>query len=202
MKKILLIWLISAISFSLNAQETFTISADGTTFNPSILNVQPGNNVQFNTGSEHPVLQVSQSTWNSNGSTPLQGGFSFPSGSGIFNPNTTGTFYYICTVHIGSGMKGTITVSESTSTETFSIKESFRVFPNPANDYIKIRNSADLPVHEIKIIDMSGRTLLSLNEGYSTDEFFQIGIKHLNKGLYFISIELADTRLTRKFMKQ
>ena len=202
MKSILFISFFSAIFFIVKAQQTFTVSASGSSFSPATLNVTQGDIVRVETGSDHPVLQVSQATWNTNGSTPLQGGFSYPNGSGTYNVNSSETIYFICTVHIGSGMKGRILVSSTTNIETETITGSFSLLPNPANDFVNIVNNNNLPVKEIKIIDFSGKTRISLTESLPVREDYHIDIRHLNKGFYFIVIDLGNSTITRKLLKQ
>lgn len=87
-----------------------TITSAGLTFTPASLTITQGDTVTWAVGATHPVLEVSMATYNANGSTG-NGGFSIPSGNGFQVFNTPGTYYYICTNHIGAGMKGTITVN-------------------------------------------------------------------------------------------
>lgn len=93
---------------------THTITNSGLSFTPSTLTINVGDTVTWNIGGSHNVVEVSQSTWNSNGNTPLTGGFSTPFGGGTVVFTSTGTHYYVCSPHASSGMKGTITVEQKT----------------------------------------------------------------------------------------
>ena len=200
-KRILLLGIFSAMYVFLSAQQTFTIIAEGFSFSPSTLTITQNDIVQFNTSFEHPVLQVSQSTWNSNGSTPLSGGFSFPSGSGTFEADAPGTIYYICTLHIGSGMKGRIVINAPTGTNDVSAEDSFKIYPGFATNFLHIVNAGHKPLKGIKIIDVSGKIIHRINEFINTENDLHIDITHFNKGLFFIILETEDARVSKKFVK-
>ena len=87
------------LGIQISAQQSFTVTASGLKFNPDLINAKIGDMITFSVGSSHPVLQVDEATFNSNGKTPLSGGFSFPSGSGTFTAIAAGTIYYVCTNH-------------------------------------------------------------------------------------------------------
>src|SRR2546426_323217 len=94
----------------------WTVSATNSqfTFTPSALTIASGDSVQFVLGSIHNAVEVSQATWNANGTTALAGGFSVPFGGGLVLPAQLplGIHYYVCTNHASMGMKGTITVTK------------------------------------------------------------------------------------------
>ena len=46
-------------------------------------------------------VQVSETTYQNNGGTPLDGGFNIDYGeSGFFVPESIGTYYYVCQPHL------------------------------------------------------------------------------------------------------
>ena len=99
-----------------------TIVSSGFTFSPSSANISAGDSVLFQLASIHNAVEVSQATWNADGTTPLAGGFSLPHGGGLVLPAqlTPGIHYYVCQPHASMGMKGTITVAQGlTPTITF-----------------------------------------------------------------------------------
>src|SRR5436190_7918761 len=113
---------------------TWTISASNavTAFSPSLDTINPGDSVRFSLGTSHNAVEVSQSTWNSNGNTPLAGGFSVGLGGGLVLPAklTAGTHYYVCQPHANLGMKGKIVVL-NTGVNDLSVNElSLVVYPN------------------------------------------------------------------------
>ncbi len=118
----------------------WTVNNSGSTFSPATLTISPGDSVNFILASIHNAVEVDQSTWNSNGSAALSGGFQTPFSGGMVLPAqlATGTHYYVCTNHVSGGMKGTIivlncstpaqpgtisgnTISCSNNTNTYSI---------------------------------------------------------------------------------
>lgn len=200
MRKILLITIISVLFFAVNAQTTYTVNTDGDTFDPSNFTINQGDRVVFNTSSDHPVLQVSQTTWNSNGSTPLSGGFSYFSG-GTYTATSPGTVYYICENHIDNGMKGVIFVNATTNLENTHANDKIKIFPSHAIDYLNVVNSTNKPLNEIRIIDLSGRTILRLNDFVSSEKEVRIDVNQLSKGIYFININTGNLKVSRKFMK-
>ncbi|MDT8323713.1 MAG: plastocyanin/azurin family copper-binding protein [Bacteroidota bacterium] len=93
---------------------THTITNSGFTFSPSSLTISVGDTVVFSIASSHNAVEVSQATWNSNGNTPLSGGFSVPFGGGTVIFSSAATHYYVCSPHASLGMKGVINVVQTT----------------------------------------------------------------------------------------
>jgi plastocyanin len=203
MKKILLNFFCLIIFANLNAQQTFTVNkGSGNSFSPSTLNVSVGDIVHFNLSSPHDVTQVSQTTWDADGTTPLPGGFVFPSGSGNFTATTPGTIYYVCTIHVASDeMKGTITVSAVTGINDIHNNTGAKLYPNPASDFITFKSKASSAVHEIRIVDITGKTVKILQKPEISDYQVRIEIASLNKGIYFILVKSDDGIEFAKFMK-
>lgn len=201
MKKILLLFPGIVMVIALNAQQTFTISAVGVTFNPSSVTVNQGDIVRFNVGASHPVLQVSQSTWNSGGTTPLSGGFSFPSGTGDYTAGVPGTYYYVCTDHVSLEMKGTIVVNAITGLDDIQKNNGKKIFPNPATDFIIYQTGRNSLIHEIRILDITGKALIILQEPGFLNDQVRIDIGNLNNGIYFILVKSEDGIVSGKFLK-
>jgi plastocyanin len=116
MKKVSFIILFFVFSLTCSGT-TFTISTSGFAFSPASTTINLGDIVNFSlAGTNHDAVEVSLATYNANGTTPLAGGFSFGIGVSGTVPAaklTVGTHYFICTPHIGFGMKGTIIVNNS-----------------------------------------------------------------------------------------
>ncbi len=64
--------------------------------------------------SNHNAVEVSQATYNANGTTALSGGFSVPFSGEKKGGLSTGTHYYVCTNHASFGMKGQVIVQGGT----------------------------------------------------------------------------------------
>ncbi|MES2619457.1 MAG: Calx-beta domain-containing protein [Bacteroidota bacterium] len=102
----------------------WTVNHIGTSYNPDSITIIQGDTVEFQLDPSHDALEVDQATWNSFGSAPLSGGFNVPFGGGSLTGLSAGTHYYICTNHIGSGMRGRIVVQAQNPSVEFILTSS------------------------------------------------------------------------------
>ena len=109
MKKSLII--LFSVSFLFSNLIAQTISTSGFTFSPDTLFVNIGDTINFNLSSNHNAVEVSENTWNTNGSTP-NSGFNISAGGGSFIVDSIKTYYYVCQPHASMGMKGIIVSSQ------------------------------------------------------------------------------------------
>ena len=95
-----------------NATVHTVTTADGDmTFTPDNLTIAVGDIVEFQMTATHNAVEVSKETFDSQGLTPLEGGFNVDfSETQQVTFNTAGTYYYICQPHVMVNMIGTITV--------------------------------------------------------------------------------------------
>jgi plastocyanin len=110
------IWLILTLTIFISVTSfsaTHTITNSGFSFSPSTLTINLGDTITFVLAGIHDAREVSQSTWDANGTTS-NGGFETPFGGGTVILQTTGTHYYVCINHVTFGMKGIIVVNPST----------------------------------------------------------------------------------------
>ncbi len=142
--------LLATAGFTANAQ---TINQSGFSFNPNLITVQAGATITFQIGSPHNATEVSEATWNANGTTPLSGGFFFGAGTNSFMP-TVGTHYYLCSVH-PSTMKGRIIVELNTGIGDDAEKDMAIVFPNPAGSELVLNEGSAGRI--AVLIDAEGR---------------------------------------------
>ncbi len=79
-----------------------------------------------------------------------------------------------------------------------NIKElpTLKVWPNPATDIIQVRLE-NTPIKLIKIVDITGRTVL-----YTKNDYTQISISHLKPGVYYIQVRSDNYTFSQKFLKQ
>jgi hypothetical protein len=148
------------------------------------------------------VTQVSLETWNANGTTPLAGGFVFPTGSGDYTAASPGTIYYVCTIHVNAfQMKGSIQVNAVTDINDIQIEYLPKIYPNPANNNITLRTGKYSAIEEIRISDLSGKSVKVLTKPAVSDDLVSMDIADLKKGIYFISIKTVDGIETEKFLK-
>ena len=86
------------------------VTTQGLDFIPDLIYCDLGDTVFFTLTPSHNAVQVSQTTYQNNGGTPLDGGFNIDYGqSGYFVPESIGTYYYVCQPHL-PGMKARIIV--------------------------------------------------------------------------------------------
>ena len=109
MYKIIIVCLV-LFSQILNSQ---TITNQGMNFSPDTITINLGDTITFSLGNSHNAVEVSQSTFLSNG-TSSNGGFSINFGqTGTFIPQFEQSYYYVCQPHASSGMKGVIIVEDN-----------------------------------------------------------------------------------------
>jgi len=88
-----------------------------------------------------------------------------------------------------------------TSIETGVIKtNTLSIFPNPANDFLKIRFQGTASSLEITITDITGNIILREPIKEST-EIHAIDVSMLSPGIYFLTLKTGSDILTRKFIK-
>jgi plastocyanin len=80
-------------------------------FTPEDLTIAVGDCVNFEMSSTHNAVEVNQETYDSGGTTPLEGGFEVLYGeSAEIYFGEAGMHYYVCQPHASMEMIGTITV--------------------------------------------------------------------------------------------
>lgn len=204
MKKIYSLLILSILSFSVKAA-SYTVSISGTSYSPNTLTVSVGDVVTIQASAAHPLAQVSQTTWNANGTATLSTGWGTKTSNYTFTVSGTNTIYYVCTAHVTFGMKGQIVVSASGINENTISVQNVSVYPNPANEKIQIRFSLlnDAPV-TVKLFDITGRLIDSAFE----NKFYNAGQLEMNyelpgtiiSGIYFLQIESNEQKITRKII--
>jgi len=183
----LVLALITAVVFP----ATRTISSSGSSFSPATLTITAGDDIIFNLESAHNAVEVSQATWNANGSTALSGGFEVAFGGGNVSASflTVGTHYYVCQSHVSSGMKGTIIVQNTTGIEDRSLPPGFSVYPNPTHSSITVEAEENTSGNKLYIADLAGRIVATIVPDH---ERTTVDISSLSRGTYMIG--QADRR--------
>lgn len=196
--------ILSAIFFSAANAATITIFSQGLSYSPAVVNAVVGDTIVFS-ASGHPTLEVSQATWNVNGTSALPGGFSLPSGTGQVILTATGTRFYVCTLHAGAGMKGQINVTSPSSIGNIitAMNSKGMVYPNPAVSQMNIVAGSAFTNRNValNIFDLTGRMVHSQN--YMTGVYGEIitDVAFLQQGIYLAVVKAADTRRVFRFQK-
>jgi plastocyanin len=205
MKKALLSTLIVILTvIGIQAQTSDTIKDSGFTFSPAELTVNTGDTIVFVGSDFHPVLEVSEATWTNKGTTPLEGGFNFPSGSGKVHFSEAGVHYYVCTSHVASDdMKGKITVNVPSAVKYISGNAFVSVYPIPLTGstlYITFKN----PVQKnltVLVYDLAGNLRISSNGSTSSGQY-SVDCANLPKGLFLMKLSSDEGDSYSKFVRQ
>ncbi len=75
--------------------------------------------------------------------------------------------------------------------------KSFSIYPNPATTMLNILNTNNVEIKNISVTDINGRVVKN-----ETGSLTQINVSDLNAGVYFVTIEAAEGKTTKKFIKQ
>ncbi|MBK7310491.1 MAG: T9SS type A sorting domain-containing protein [Sphingobacteriaceae bacterium] len=191
MKKIYTL-LFVCISLMSARATSYTISTSGTSYSPNTLTVSIGDVITIQASGAHPLAQVDQTTWNANGTATVSGGWGTTTANHTFTVSSANSIYFVCTNHVGSGMKGQITVAASGINENSNVVNSLSIFPVPASETIHLNYSLkESALIEIDMISLSGQKAASL-----VNEIQLIGTQqkvlnvpsNLASGVYFIQI--------------
>ncbi len=107
----------------------------------------------------------------------------------------------------GSNQKWTFTqveatksTSDSYNTDNLYASDEISLFPNPASDYITIRQNKNSEITDIEVFDLSGTTVLKYQAGISSEMI--INISNLKAGIYVIRMNCKNDNVYTKFVKQ
>lgn len=180
------------LSFALSGYSTtWTIVNNGFSFSPSTLTITQGDTVIFMLANDHNSIEVSQTTWNMNGNTPLPGGWSLPFGGGMVPPAdlTEGTHWYVCQPHASGGMKGMIIVQGTTSTNDILSASGFSIYPNPSTGIISLvtPDAQTGKNFRVEVYDINGNTWYSATNS-DQQSLSPIDLSNAAKGMYIIRL--------------
>jgi len=78
--------------------------------------------------------------------------------------------------------------------EDINLNKLVEIFPNPASNFLSVKVT-EVIVSKISIFDIQGKEVLS-----KTNDFSNINIAHLSKGLYFIKLKTNLSTVTKKII--
>lgn len=114
---------------------------------------------------------------------------------GVYEPGDDGEVFHLLCMHNGDNV---IYVNPEYNTcdideiEENPLAGSFDIFPNPANEVVKILNDSNLSVTSIEVIDMFGRSVMCVED--SKD----INVAELPQGEYFVRINAGESVIIKK----
>lgn len=177
---------------SLSAQTVHVVTNQGLSFDPDAITVMAGDTIDFQISSNHNAVQVSQATYDTNGDSPLDGGFSVGFGGGKIALDSVGTFYYVCTPHAGAGMKGTITVQPATTSLAEALpRVPVRLLTLAGAGQYELRLHSEAPAAAtLHVLDLAGRRVqqraLSLRRGETA---ISLDLNKLPVGSYLVELQ-------------
>lgn len=182
---------------------TSTITNSGLAFNPTATIINLGDNVTFTLGASHNAVEVSQATYDAMGNTPLSGGFSVPFGGGSVSANllTAGVHYFVCTPHAALGMRGMITVLNTTGIALNPSNEGISIYPNPSNGnfQLKINNSQPSKDYKLEVFNVLGTKVYSKTD-LQSQSTSSVDAADLPKGTYLVRIYNGKETYNRKII--
>lgn len=172
----------ASLALSANAT-TFELTNSGFTFSPSVINMTTSDEIHLVLPNPHTCTQVSQDTWNAGGNTPLSGGFNYASGTHTFSLDVPGTYYFVCSPHASSGMKGMIIVGIGTQVQEVAAPAVALLAPNPASTSVRLPFTS--PDMRINMVDVNGRVVMdAANFSNGT-----VNVSGLNRGTYLVIVK-------------
>lgn len=208
MKKLVLS-LALAIAGSSSFATVHFVGTGASSFSPANVTAAVGDTVAFVITGVHTATEVSQSTWNANGTTPLSGGFNFNSshttaGTSFIVITNTSTRYFVCQAHAAMGMKGTIN-STASANDLTKTQLSFNVYPNPTAGNLNISiNSEESGMVQLEVVNLLGAVAKDLGdyEVGGGQTIVKADVSALPRGVYFVRV-VTDNRQNKmvKFLK-
>ena len=119
--------------------------------------------------------------------------------SGNYTPTPDGAIFHLLCYHVGENLIYVNPVYNSCDIDDIEengFGNSVSIYPNPANEVIKILNDNNLSISGIEIIDMMGRTLMNVE---NCDE---INVSELPEGQYFVKIYGELTIVKKLFISK
>lgn len=72
------------------------------------------------------------------------------------------------------------------------------IFPNPAKDVLMIENESALVFEQIRILDLLGK-VIHVEQGKGVQKNYQLNLKQLGAGIYFLDISTPSGHILRQF---
>lgn len=115
---------------------------------------------------------------------------------GEYEPDDDGAIFHLLCYHQGWNVIYINPVFNECDEDFISEIENngFEIYPNPANEIVKILNNNNLTISSVEIIDIFGRRVMCVE---NNDE---INISELSQGEYFVKIVAEETVITKKLM--
>ena len=70
-------------------------------------------------------------------------------------------------------------------------------YPNPADDYLKIKNTTNQKVYNVQVFTVLGKSVFHQKENIK-----EINTKQLSKGIYILKFKINNRLYSTKFIKK
>ena len=111
---------------------------------------------------------------------------------GVYTPTDDGAVFHLLCYHVGDEL--IYLNPEYNACDIDEINENsengINIYPNPANNVVRVLNETNAPINKIEIIDLLGRVVMSSNSDF-------IDVSGLSEGQYLVKI-YSETTLMRK----
>lgn len=116
-----------------------------------------------------------------------------------------GTYTVTMTAEDAAGNIGTcgftLQVNEILSINDQNLEDRIKLAPNPTSTEFRILSSTGLDLSKVMIYDINGRVLMDFNL-QSISEETQIDISEFSDGIYFVRIEVNNSQMIKRLLKQ
>lgn len=92
-----------------------------------------------------------------------------------------------------------VSVPATTGIPSHQSDISLNLYPNPANNYIRLEIEGNQQSYEMSILDVNGK-IMSQQTLYSSDNSHSISVSHLAKGIYFLRVQNSQDSQTTKLI--
>lgn len=87
-------------------------------------------------------------------------------------------------------------VEVNTNSAKHPYEQNIQVFPNPASDFIFIKNQNEAPIERVRLVNILGQELLEQNN--SNKENFELDIHALPEGIYILEMQMDKVKIAKK----
>jgi len=94
-----------------------------------------------------------------------------------------------------------ITRTAAQGLDDVSFSDLIKVYPNPTTDILIIEPKGNQRVHQLKLVDMAGNTIMQIDDLPKTDSQYQLQVGHLVRGSYMLLIQTDKKTWQKKFTK-
>lgn len=91
---------------------------------------------------------------------------------------------------------------QAVSVQEVKSETSFKLYPNPANNYVVVQTPMNKEVESLCVFSITGKELLR-KQSFSDPQNVMVNIENLSKGMYLLSVEYTDgSRFSNRFVKK